>query len=366
MTNTIQDVIVDLEQFAPRQYQESYDNARLICGDAAQTCEGVLVCLDSTEEVIDEAIRLGCNLVIAHHPIVFSGLKSLTGSTYIERVIIKAIKADIAVYAIHTNLDNVVGGVNSKICEKLGLQNPQILNKKKGLLSKFVVYGLETDIEKIRIALAAIGAGKIGNYEECSYQMVGQGSYKPVGKASPTVGEIDRLERCEEHRLEVLVPNYLVSRAIAVAKQASSYEELALDVIPVDNANQDIGSGMIGELPEALTVAEFLSLVKHTFNCGVIRYTNMSKETIKKVAVCGGSGSFLLGNAIAAGADAFVTADYKYHQFFDAENRIMITDIGHYESEQFTIELLADRLKQNFSTFAVRLTSVITNPVNYY
>lgn len=366
MSSTIAEVIQHLESLAPPAYQESYDNSGLICGDQNLPCKGVLVCLDSLEAVIDEAIQLGFNLVVAHHPIVFSGLKSITGKSYIERTLLKAIKNDISIYAIHTNLDHVWNGVNKKICDKLGLENPTILAKKENQLSKFIAYGTKEDVEKIRAALFVVGAGQIGDYEECSYNLEGECTFKPVGKANPTIGAVGVSERIPEFRVEVLLPNYLITQALKAAKSASSYEEMAYDVVPLSNIHQDVGSGMVGEWQDGLSVEEFLKKVKETFDCGVIRYTKPTKEKIRRVAVCGGSGSFLLSKAIAAGADAFITADYKYHQFFDAENHLMIADIGHFESEQFTIDLLADELIQKFSTFAVRLTSINTNPVNYY
>ncbi len=366
MSTTISEVINHLEFLAPPAYQESYDNSGLLCGDKSMVCKGVVVCLDSLEAVVDEAILLGYNLVVAHHPIVFSGLKSLTGKNYIERTVIKAIKNDIAIYAIHTNLDHVYHGVNKKICDKLGLVDAKILDRKAGMLSKFIAYGTKEDAEKIRAALFSIGAGQIGDYEECSYNLEGECTFKPIGNANPTIGTVGVTERMPEYRVEVLVPNYLISKALAAAKAASSYEEMAYDVVPLSNVHQQVGAGMVGEFTAALSVDDFLKKVKETFGCGVIRYTKPVKETIKRVAVCGGSGSFLLNKAIAAGADAFITADYKYHQFFDADNKLMITDIGHFESEQFTIDLLADELIRKFSTFAVRLTSVNTNPVNYY
>ena len=366
MSIKIAEVINFLEPLAPPSYQESYDNAGLIVGNTHWACSGIVVCLDSLEEVVDEAIKNDCNLVVAHHPIVFSGLKSITGKNYIERTIIKAIRNDIAIYAIHTNLDNVRHGVNQVICDKLQLTKTRVLQPKQGLLSKFIVYGILDDVEKIRTAIFEIGAGQIGNYEECSYSMMGECTFKPIGNANPTIGTVGNREQMTEYRLEAIVPNYLLNQVLAAAKNASSYEEMAYDIVPLANKNQDIGSGMVGEWEQALPVNQFLDLVKKTFKTGVVRYTKTHQETIKKVAVCGGSGSFLLAKAMAIGADAFITADFKYHQFFDADNQLMITDIGHFESEQFTIDFLAEKLKQNFSTFAVRLTSVNTNPVNYH
>jgi dinuclear metal center YbgI/SA1388 family protein len=362
----IKDIISFLEQLAPPVYQESYDNARLITGSPGWECTGIMVCLDSLEAVVDEAISTGANMVVSHHPIVFSGLKSLTGKNYIERVVIKALKNDIALYAIHTNLDNMIGGVNKVICDRLGLQDAKILQPKSGLLSKLITFGIPEDIDKIRQAVFDVGAGLIGDYTECSFSVPGQGTFKPVGDADPAIGEPGKRQNVGELKLEVIMPNHLLAPAIAAAKKASSYEELGYDIVALSNTFQEIGSGMYGELKEPQPVKEFLDNVKRLFKCSTIRHTALCRDTVRRVAVCGGSGSFLLGEAIGRKADIFITADYKYHQFFDADQQIVIADIGHYESEQFTIDFLATQLKEKFPNFAVRLTSVNTNPVNYY
>lgn len=361
----IRDVISYLNQLAPPSLQESYDNAGLIVGNQNLECKGVLTCLDSTEAVIEEAIEKGCNLVVAHHPIVFSGLKSITGKNYIERTIIKAIKHDIAIFAIHTNLDNVKYGVNGVWAEALGLINQKILSPVFGLLSKLIVFVPSSAKEKVMQALFDVGAGQIAAYSECSFSSKGVGTFLPSKEANPYSGEVGQRSSEEEEKLEVLVPNYLVNKSVEAARKSHPYEEMAYDVIPLNNIHQEIGAGMVGDLPEEMDAIEWLNLLKQKMRAGVVRYTEINKEKVKKVAICGGSGSFLLNDAIRSGADIFVTADFKYHQFFDADNQIIIADIGHYESEQLTINYLAEKVKEKFTTFAVLLTEVNTNPINY-
>ena len=363
--HSIKDITNYLEQLAPPVYQESYDNCGLIVGDSSQQVTNVLVTLDCTEAVVDEAIAKGCNLIVAHHPIVFSGLKKLNGKNYVERTVIKAIKNEVAIYAIHTNLDNVKHGVNAKIAERLGLMNTQILAPKSGLLKKMVVYVPQSHIEKVQQALFDAGAGNIGNYSECSFYAAGTGTFKGNEQSNGFVGEQGKQHQEPEYKLEVLVDDARLGTAISAMISAHPYEEVAYDVFALANAHTQIGSGMIGELPEALAPEDFLAHLKTSMQTNTIRYTPVNKS-IKKVAVCGGSGSFLLKTALAAGADAFVTADFKYHEFFDAEQRLMIADIGHYESEIFTINLLADEMLKKFHSFAVILSEINTNPINYY
>ena len=363
--STIKQVIQHLEQLAPPVYQESYDNCGLLTGDANWALTQILVTLDCTEAIVDEAIARGCNLIVAHHPIIFSGLKKLNGKNYVERTIIKAIKNDIAIYAIHTNLDNVQHGVNAKICEKLGLINTKILVPKTNTLKKLSVFVPQTHLQVVQEALFNAGAGNIGNYSECSFYATGTGTFKGNEKSNAFVGQIGKQHHEPEYKLEVLVDDAKLNGAISAMIAAHPYEEVAYDVYAILNTNTTIGSGMIGELPESLSGDAFLKHLKTAMNLNVVRFTPV-EGTIKKVAVCGGSGSFLLKNAIGAQADAFVTGDFKYHEFFDAENRLMIADIGHYESEIFTINLLADEILKKFPTFAVILSEINTNPINYY
>ncbi len=358
--------ITDLiESIAPLAYQESYDNAGLICGNSDMEITAALICLDSTEEVIDEAISLGCNLVIAHHPIVFSGLKKFNGKNYVERVIMKAIKHDIAIYAAHTNLDSVIGGVNSKIAEKLGLSNCRILSPIKNNLKKLVTFCPSDQAAVIRTALFEAGGGNIGNYSECSFNSEGVGTFKAGNDTNPYVGVQGVQHEEKETKIELIYPAHLEGRLLKALFNAHPYEEVAYDLIPLSNNHQQIGAGMIGELKEECSEMEFLKQVKEKMKAGVVRYTPLTGKKVKTVAICGGSGSFLLKDAIQNGADMLVTADFKYHQFFDAENRIVIADIGHFESEQYTSELFYEILKKKFNTFALHLSKINTNPINY-
>lgn len=355
-----------LESMAPLALQESYDNSGLLVGDPQQEITQALVALDCTEAVVDEAIELGCELVITHHPIVFKGLKRLTGANYVERVIIKAIRHGIALYAIHTNLDNMLDGVNGKIADRLNLKKRQILQPKKHVLRKLAVHVPETHAEAVRQALFQAGAGHIGNYDECSFNLEGTGTFRPGSDATPYSGEVGKLSYAQEVRVEVIYPLYLEGRLIAAMRQAHPYEEIAYDLLELQNAHPQVGSGLIGELPEAMNPIGFLAYLKEALQTEMIRHTALPAHKIKKIAVCGGSGSFLLPEAIRAKADVFVTADYKYHDFFDADGKITIADVGHFESEQFTQELLIEIIQKKFPTFAIRLTAIHTNPINYY
>lgn len=362
----ISDIIRALEKIAPLSYQESYDNSGLLTGRNSSEVTGILISLDCVETVIDEAISKGCNLVIAHHPIIFGGLKKLTGANYVERTIIKAIKNDIAIYAIHTNLDNVHSGVNAMICEKLGLTNTRILNPKSGALSKLEFFVPKTSTKKVLEAIHAAGAGKIGNYDNCSFTVNGIGSFTPNELANPTIGQQDQQEHVAEDKVELIFPSHLESEIIAALQHAHPYDEVAYYSIKLANKNQEVGAGMMGELTNALEPTAFLTYLKKSMSLHAIRYTELPNRKIKKVAVCGGAGSFLLKTARAKGADAFVSGDFKYHEFFDAEEKIMIADIGHYESEVFTKELLNRILTEKFTNIATYLSEVNTNPVKYF
>ena len=363
---TIQDVTNYLESIAPLQYQESYDNAGLIVGNYKNDVSGVLVCLDSTEKIVDEAIERKCNLIVAHHPIVFSGLKKITGKNYVERTVIKAIKNDIAIYAIHTNLDNMQNGVNEIIGRKLGLINTQILSPSSNSLRKLITYVPADYVEKVRESLFDSGAGKIGNYDECSFSSLGKGSFRAGADTNAFVGEKGERHLEVEQKLEVI---YAIDKQSAILSSLSNshpYEVPAYDILELQNVNPGIGAGLIGELENGIDEITFLKSLKITMKTDCVRYTDLQGRQIKKVAVCGGSGSFLLKDAIRQKADVFITGDFKYHEFFDAENQIIIADIGHFESEQYTIELLDELLRKKFATFAPCLTEINTNPVKYF
>jgi dinuclear metal center YbgI/SA1388 family protein len=366
MTVLLRHLTAHLEALAPLAYQEDYDNAGLIVGNPDQAITGVLVSLDATEAVVDEAIARGCNVVVAHHPIVFRGLKRFTGRTYVERTVMKAIKHDIAIYAAHTNLDHVTGGVNFKIAEKLGLQHPQILTPKSQTLNKLAFFVPIADTEQVLNALFEAGAGQIGNYERVSFRAEGVGAFTPTPGARPVIGQVGQAETVAEHRAEVLLPKHLAQQVVAALKKAHPYEEVAYDLYPLNNTNAEVGAGVVGMLPQPMTETDWLAYLKQTMNLTVIRYTPLRQELVQRVAVCGGAGSFLLNDAIRAGADVFVTADYKYHEFFDADGKIIICDIGHYESEVFTKDLLQNHIAQKFFTFAIFLSETDTNPVRYF
>jgi dinuclear metal center YbgI/SA1388 family protein len=354
-----------LEELAPRSYQESYDNSGLIVGDQGMDVTGILVTLDCVEEVVDEAIQSGANLIIAHHPIVFRGLKKLTGNNYVERTVIKAIKNDIAIYAIHTNLDNVFQGVNRKICDKIGLIDVRVLAPRNNTLTKLVTFVPADHTETVLKALYDAGAGQIGNYKNCSFRVEGTGSFQPTENADPFIGESNQQEFVREDRVEVIFPKHMTSKVMNALKQAHPYEEVAHYLTELSNQNQEVGAGMIGELPAEAEPMSFLLSLKKYMHLNLIRHTRLLDRKIKKVAVCGGSGSFLLPNAIQAGADLYISADFKYHEFFDADNQIMIADIGHYESEVFTKELLKEVLMKKFPTFAINFSKTVTNPISY-
>ncbi|HEY0653826.1 MAG TPA: Nif3-like dinuclear metal center hexameric protein [Chryseosolibacter sp.] len=354
-----------LETWAPKSLQESYDNCGLLTGNSNDPVTGILVTLDCTEEVVDEAIASGSNLIVAHHPIIFKGLKKLTGVNYIERTIIKAIRNHIAIYAIHTNLDNVISGVNRKICEKIGLENVSILVPKTDTLNKLVTFIPKAHTEQVLAALHESGAGQIGNYKHCSFRVEGTGTFMPNAVANPAIGTAGKQEYVSEDRVEVIFPKHLERQLIASLRKAHPYEEVAYYLTSLTNENQEVGSGMIGELPEAVEPKEFLLRLKKRMDLGLIRHTRLLDKPVKKVAVCGGAGSFLLPQAIRAGAQVYVSADFKYHEFFDAENRITIADIGHYESEVYTKELLQEVLRKKFPTFAINFSRTVTNPISY-
>lgn len=362
---TIKEITRFIESIAPLAYQESYDNSGLIIGREGDEVSGVLITLDVTEEVVEEAIAKKFNLIIAHHPIVFSGLKKLNGRNYIERSVELAIRNRIAIYASHTNLDSVFGGVNSKICEKIGLQNCRVLAPVSGFLKKLVTFVPEANAEVVRSALFDAGAGHIGNYDSCSYNTQGLGTFKANDAANPYVGEKNQLHFENEIRIETIFPKHIQSQVVSALLNAHPYEEVAYDIYPLDNDFQNVGIGMIGELLQGEAEYDFLNRLKSLFACKVIRHSPLLGKTIKRVAVCGGSGSSFLGKAISQKADVFVTGDFKYHQFFDAENQILIADIGHYESEQFTKEVFYELLTKKFPKFAIHLSETNTNPVNY-
>ncbi|GJM30681.1 MAG: GTP cyclohydrolase 1 type 2 [Cyclobacteriaceae bacterium] len=361
----IKDITQYLERIAPLSYQEPYDNCGLLTGDEQQTANGALVTLDCTEPVIDEALDNGCNLIIAHHPIWFQPLKSLTGKTYVERTIIKAIKQDVAIYALHTNLDNIKTGVNLRLAEKLGLSGLEILQTKSTALVKLVTFSPKPNTAEVLRALHRAGAGDVGNYRDCSFVTEGTGTFRPNEQAQPHIGKTNQLERVDEDRIEVILPGFLKHQVLSALFETHPYEEVAYYLQELINTNQNIGSGMTGLLETPMRAEDFLDYVKERIGTPCLRHTELNSATIQKVGICGGAGSFLTSKALETNCDAFVTSDIKYHDFFDADGKLLLVDIGHYESEVATKELVCDIIKKKFSKFAVRLSTTDTNPIRY-
>ncbi len=362
----VQDVINHLEELAPLDFAEDFDNVGLLVGDRNSKITGILVTLDTLEEVVDEAIQTKCNLIVSFHPIIFSGLKSITGKTYVERVVLKAIKHGISIYAIHTALDNSSLGVNNMICEKLGLNNRQILIPKSNTIKKLTTYVPKSEAEVLRNALFRVGAGNIGNYNNCSFNAEGIGTFRGNENSNPTKGQKGETHHEEEVQVSMIFDKNLEQKVLNTLFRTHSYEEVAYEVITLENTNQNIGMGMVGEFKNEIVGSTFLSNLKSTFHCKIIKHSQLLKKPIKKVAVLGGSGSFAIQNAISSGADAFVTSDLKYHDFYKAEDKIILIDIGHYESEQYTKNLIVTYLNKKITNFAIILSKINTNPIKYF
>ena len=361
----VSDIIRTIEAVAPLAWQESYDNAGLQVGERSQEVAGILVCIDVTEAVVDEAIALGYNLIVSHHPLLFKGLKSITGSSYIERIVLKAIRHHIAIYAAHTNLDNAPGGVSFRMAQKLGLSSVRVLDPLPGLLMKLAVYVPTSHVEVVRTALFEAGAGHIGNYDRCSFGQEGEGTFRAGLNAHPYCGSIGEMHREPETRLEVVLPVYAQNAVLEALKSTHPYEEPAYDLIPLSNRWEQVGAGVIGVLPEPTDEILVLEKLKETFEVGCVKHSPLHGRKISRVALCGGAGASLMSKAVAAGADMFVTGEIRYHDYFDFESRILLAEIGHYESEQYTKEIFCEIIQKKFPTFAIRSTQVDTNPINY-
>lgn len=362
---TVKDITNSLEELSPLNYAESFDNVGLLVGNYSEEVTGVLVTLDTLENVVDEAIEKKCNLIVSFHPIIFSGLKKINGSNYIEKVIIKAIKNDIAIYSMHTALDNSFNGVSSKICDVLGLKNKHILIPQKNTIKKLLTYVPIENAERLRKAMFTKGAGKIGKYDNCSFNVEGFGTYRGGEDSNPTIGKKGVLHTEKEIIIGVIFEKHLEGAILKAMFDNHPYEEVAYEITSIENKHQQIGMGMIAEFEQEMEELSFLKFVKNTLKTNCIRHSKLTGKSIKKVAVLGGSGSFAIENAKLAGADAFISADFKYHEFYKAENQLLITDVGHYESEQFTKNLLVDYLREKFTNFAIILSDKITNPIYY-
>lgn len=363
----VKEIISAFLEEIPLYYQESYDNSGMQTGNPESEVSKALLTLDVTEATIDEAIQEHCNLIIAHHPVIFGTLKSLCGRNSTERILLKAIQNDITIFALHTNLDNRDNGVNLKIAEKLGILSPKILSPLSKTILKLHTYVPVANSESLLNALFEAGAGAIGNYSECAFRTEGRGTFRPGNNTNPTIGmKGGARESVNEQRIEVVFPEEKKGNILKALFRNHPYEEVAYGIIRLENQDQTKGAGMIGHLEKPMPASDFLALIKEKMQAPCIRHTAFHKKEIQRIAFCGGSGSFLLSEAIRQKSDLFLTADFKYHQFFDAENQIIIADIGHYESEQFTIEIFSEILKRKFPNFATHLTTVNTNPVNYY
>nr|WP_315140412.1 Nif3-like dinuclear metal center hexameric protein [uncultured Flavobacterium sp.] len=361
----IKEIISVLEEMAPLAYAEDFDNVGLLVGEQETEATGVLVCHDALENVIEEAITKKCNLVVCFHPILFSGLKKITGKNYVERAVIKAIKNDIAIYAVHTALDNHQEGVNKIFCDTLGLINTKVLIPKHNFIRKLVTYTIPENAEEVRNALFDAGAGTIGNYENCSFNSKGIGTYMGNEHSNPQIGERFEFVQGDEIKIEVTFEKHLENKILKALFKSNAYEEVAYEIYELQNQHQNIGLGMIGELETPMEAEAFLHFAKEKMQCGGIRHSDFTGKKIKKVAVLGGAGSFAIKNAIQAGADAFLTADLKYHQYYEAENQLLLADIGHFESERYTKNYIVDFLRKKILNFAIILSEENTNPVKY-
>ena len=362
----VKEIVCALERFAPLPLQDGWDNAGLQVGLTEAEVTGALLCLDVTEDVVDEAVAIGYNLIVSHHPLIFGGLKSITGRNYVERCVMKAIRHGITICSHHTNMDNATGGVNYKIAEKLGLKNLKILAPKEDSLLKLVTFVPTAQADKVRLALFDAGCGCIGGYDQCSYNLTGEGTFRAGEECNPFCGNIGEMHREAEVRIETVLPAYLKGKAISALMKAHPYEEPAYDLYPLKNTWMQAGAGVIGELPEAMKTDEFLQLVKETFQAECVKSNKFNGKTVRTIALCGGSGAFLLPKAIGLGADAFLTGEIKYHDYFGHEDDLLMVEIGHYESEQFTLEIFQSIIKGAYPNLPVRQTNVETNPIKYY
>lgn len=361
----IREIVSALERFAPLPLQDGFDNAGLQIGLTEAETTGALLCLDVTEPVLDEAISLGYNLIISHHPLIFKGYKSITGKDYTERCVLKAIKNDLVVYSAHTNLDNASGGVNFKIAEKIGLQNIRILEPKEDSLLKLVTFVPQKQAEKVRNALFDAGCGNIGGYDSCSYNTEGEGTFRAQEGTNPFCGEVRILHFEKEVRIETVLPSYRKGSVTKALLEAHPYEEPAFDFYPLKNSWVQSGAGVIGELAQPEAELDFLKRIKNTFEAGCVKHNQLTGRLIHKVALCGGAGSFLLPKAIGCGADVFLTGEIRYHDYFGHEDEILMAEIGHYESEQYTKEIFHSKLKELFPDMETQISRVNTNPIKY-
>jgi len=361
----LKDLCSYLDSAVPLSFQEDYDNSGLQVGNPEKEVSSAMLTLDVTEEVIDEAVSQKCDIIISHHPLIFNGIKRITGRTFTERILYKAVKHDIVIYSSHTNLDIFSNGVSRKMAEKLDLKDIKVLSPLEKRLLKLVTYIPESHLEKVREALFEAGAGVIGNYDRCGFTTSGTGTFRGNENSKPFIGEKGKIHFEKEMRFETVLLSHLKEKVIRVLLEVHPYEEVAYDIYLLENENVGVGLGCIGEFNNAMVEENFLKLVSSVFNANGVRYSKPTGKPVRRVALCGGSGSSLLRVALASGAEAFITSDIKYHNFFDAENRILLVDTGHFESEKFSTEILYDLIIKKFPKFAVRFSETNTNPINY-
>jgi dinuclear metal center YbgI/SA1388 family protein len=362
----IKEILTEIERLAPLPLQEGFDNAGVQVGDVNREVTGALLCLDVTEKVVHEAVEKGCNLIISHHPLAFKPFKSLTGNTYIERCLIKSCKYDLVIYSAHTNLDNAVGGVNYRLAEIIGLRKVRILSPQKQALLKIVTFVPEAHAETVRNALFEAGAGHTGNYDSCSFNLPGDGTFRAGENCHPYCGEAGKLHHEKEIRIETILPAFRKSNVLRALLSVHPYEEPAFDIYPLENVRHTAGSGIVGELPESEDAHEFLARIKKLFQADCVKHSGgWTGQFVRKIAVCGGSGAFLIPEAMAAGAEVFVTGEAKYNDFYDVENKLLLAVIGHYETEICTKDIFFDVISKKSATFAVHISNTDSNPVKY-
>ncbi|WP_371370673.1 Nif3-like dinuclear metal center hexameric protein [Sporomusa aerivorans] len=348
MSVKCRDIIAEVEQLAPKHFAESWDNVGLLIGRPDQDIHKVLVTLDVDTAVVEEAIAVQADMIVAHHPLLFKGLTRIRTDSPQGNMLASLIKKDVAVYAAHTNLDSAPGGVNDVLARKLNLRNVVPLTTVyQEKLHKLVVFVPVSHVETVRAAMTAAGAGHIGNYSHCTFQTQGVGTFLPLAGTSPYIGEQNKLEYVEEYRLETIIPLSIRSQVVSAMLAAHPYEEVAYDDYLLQNTGPGSGLGRVGELSQPLTLADFINQIKSALCIQSLKAAGPTKTFIQKVAVCGGSGASLIKNAITAGADVLVTGDVKYHEAQEAiAAGLNIIDAGHFATEQPVVECLVEYLNQ--------------------
>ena len=366
---TVRDIATILEEWAPREIALERDTIGIQCGDPSAAVRGILVALDVTEDVVREARRRHASLIVTHHPLLFRPLSTVNTSGGTGRLLATLLEQQIAVIAAHTNIDFARGGTSFALAEALGLQDPVFLVQTSRLNAKIVTFVPASYADRVAKAMSDAGAGTIGNYTQCSFRLEGTGTFLGTSVSSPAVGTRGVFERVPETRLEMQVLRRDVPAVVHALKRTHPYEEVAYDVYPLENVHPDFGMGVIGTPGRPTTLAAFLGKIRRTLGSRGLRYCGTPATTLRSVAVCGGSGAELLQQAIAGGADAFVTADVKYHAYQEASGRIALVDAGHYETELPVVAAIAARLHRECAkhrtSISVRTTTTRTSPIAY-